>query len=124
MLCCGHPLNLAQCDGARPQCTRCSELDLPCRFDVAEGVTRAERMKLLKRESMSGRAEEMERVIRALRTGSDDQASAILARLRTGDRLTDVLKELPSSTSSPVVSKSPRYALSRFPPLVSDMATW
>jgi hypothetical protein len=61
-------------------------------------------MKLLKRESMSGRAEEMQRVITALRTGSDDQASAILARLRIGDRLNDVLKELPSSVSSPVVS--------------------
>jgi hypothetical protein len=124
MLCCGQPLNLAQCDGARPRCTRCSELDLPCRFDVAEGVSRAERMKLLKRESMSGRAEEMERVIRALRTGSDDQASAILARLRIGDSLTDVLNELPSSASSSIVSKPPRYALSRFLPLLSDVATW
>jgi hypothetical protein len=81
-------------------------------------------MKLLKRESMSGRAEEMQRVITALRTGSDDQASAILARLRIGDRLNDVLKELPSSVSSPVVSNPSRYASSTFALLLSDVATW
>jgi hypothetical protein len=90
---------------------RCSELDLPCRFDVAEGVSRAERMKLLKRESVSGKAEEMERVIRALRTSSDDHASVILARLRIGDRLEDIARDLPPlSTNSPTMSKSPRYA--------------
>ncbi|KAF1912013.1 hypothetical protein BDU57DRAFT_542619 [Ampelomyces quisqualis] len=97
-----------KCDGMRPRCTRCSELDLSCRFDVAEGVSRAERMKLLKRESMSGKAEEMERVIRALRTSSDDHASVILARLRIGDRLEDIVKDLPPlSAFSPVVSKPP-----------------
>jgi hypothetical protein len=115
-----------QCDGARPRCTRCQELDLPCRFDVAEGVSRAERMKLLKRESMSGRAEEMERVIKALRTGSDDQASAVLARLRIGDRLDDIVKTLPPSTFSTVVSKPPRYAWLSFPTTIrrGTMVTW
>jgi hypothetical protein len=115
-----------QCDGARPRCTRCSELDLPCRFDVAEGVSRAERMKLLKRESMSPRAEEMARVIKALRTGSDDQATAVLARLRIGDRLDDIVKALPPPSISTVVSKPPRYAWSSFPTTSgrSEMVTW
>jgi hypothetical protein len=83
-------------------------------------------MKLLKRESMSGRAEEMERVIKALRTGSDDQASAVLARLRIGDRLDDIVKTLPPSTFSPVVSKPPRYAWSSFPTTFrcGEMVTW
>jgi hypothetical protein len=80
-------------------------MDLACRFDVAEGVSRAERMKLLKRETLTGRAEEMERVIQALRTSSDDQASAILARLRIGNRLDEIVKTL-----SPGVSNPPRYA--------------
>lgn len=75
-------------------------MDLTCRFDVAEGVSRAERMRLLKKETMSGKAEEMERVIKALRTSTDDQASAVLARLRIGDRLEDIIKTLPP----------PRYA--------------
>jgi hypothetical protein len=67
-------------------------------------------MKLLKRESMSGKVEEMERVIRALRTGSDDHASAILARLRADHHLEDIVKDLPPlSTVSSVVSKPPRY---------------
>jgi hypothetical protein len=82
---------------------------MPCRFDVAEGVSRAERMKLLKKETMSGRAEEMDRDTKALRTGSDDQASAILARLRIGDRLDEVARGLPPSFS-PVVSHPSRYA--------------
>jgi hypothetical protein len=121
-----QPLNPVQCDGVRPRCTRCHELDLPCHFDVAEGVSRAERMKLLKRESMSGRAEEMGRVIKALRTGSDDQATAVLARLRIGDRLDDIIKALPPPSFSPEVSKPPRYAWSSFPTTSgrSKMVTW
>ncbi|KAH4855471.1 hypothetical protein HBH75_086550 [Parastagonospora nodorum] len=90
-----------KCDGTRPRCMRCSEMDLACHFDVAEGVSRAERMRLLKRETLSGRAEEMERVIQALRTSSDDQASAILARLRIGNRLDEVVKTLPPVVSNP-----------------------
>jgi hypothetical protein len=96
---------------------------LSCKYDVAEGVSRAERMKLLKRDGMSSRAEEMERVIRALRTVSDDQASVILAKLRIGDRLDDIAKGLPPPTLSPVVSKPSRYAWFSSLPL-SGVAKW
>jgi len=99
-----------QCDGTRPQCARCSELDLTCQYDVAEGVSRAERMKILKRDGISTRADEMERVIRALRTTSDAEAATILARLRIGERVDDLAKSLPPFLSSPVPTKPPRYA--------------
>ena len=61
---------------------------------MPEGVSRAERMKLLKRESTSGRIEELERVMSALRTGSDIEASTLLARLRLGERVDEIAKSL------------------------------
>lgn len=66
-------------------------------------------MKLLKRETMSSRAEELERVIKTLRTGSDDEASALLARLRIGDRVHEIVRDLPPLSSSKA-SRPPRYA--------------
>jgi hypothetical protein len=100
---------LCQCDGTRPQCTRCSRLNLQCHYDVAEGVTRSDRMKYLRRENMAGRVDDMERVIQALRTGSDHEASTILARLRLGDSVDDMAKYLPASVSSSGGSGFPRY---------------
>ncbi|KAF9697840.1 hypothetical protein EKO04_004296 [Ascochyta lentis] len=97
----------AKCDGIRPRCTRCKDNDFACQYDVAEGVSRAERMKLLKRDSMSSRVEQMERVINALRSGSDIQASTLLARLRLGERVDDVANSLPASASSMFVSNPP-----------------
>jgi len=84
----------AKCDGNRPICNRCRENDITCQYDVPEGVSRAERMKLLKRESTSGRVEELERVMSALRTGSDIEASTLLARLRLGERVDEIAKSL------------------------------
>lgn len=89
-----QPLTRRQCDGNRPICNRCRENDITCQYDVPEGVSRAERMKLLKRESTSGRIEELERVMSALRTGSDIEASTLLARLRLGERVDEIAKSL------------------------------
>ncbi|KAH7069644.1 hypothetical protein BKA63DRAFT_579756 [Paraphoma chrysanthemicola] len=97
----------AKCDGTRPRCLRCKDNDYPCQYDVAEGVSRAERMKLLRRDSMSSKVEEMERVLKALRSGSDEQASIILARLRLGERLEEVAKGLPPAVFSSAQSKPP-----------------
>lgn len=66
-------------------------------------------MKLLKRDSMSNKIEELERIINALRSGTDLHASTVLARLRLGERVEDVAKSLPASSSTQ--SKTPRYAL-------------
>lgn len=66
-------------------------------------------MKLLKRDSASGRVEELERVMNALRSGSDIEASTLLARLRLGERVDDIAKTLAPITST-LVSNPPRYA--------------
>lgn len=95
-----------KCDGARPSCARCSELGEQCQFDVPEGVSRAGRMKLLKKESLST-AEEMERIIHALRTTPDDQATALLAQLRMGTRLDQILKDVSPSVFANFASKRP-----------------
>lgn len=108
-----------QCDGTRPRCTRCKDNDLMCQYDVAEGVSRAERMKLLKRESMSSRVEELERVMNGLRSGTDIEASTLLARLRLGERMDMIAKSLPPTTSSMLVSSPPRYAEGHF-----SITTW
>ncbi|KAF2998524.1 hypothetical protein E8E13_004587 [Curvularia kusanoi] len=89
----------AKCDGLRPKCTRCTDNDSICSYDVPEGVSRAERMKLLKRDSASGRVEELERVMNALRSGSDIEASTLLARLRLGERVDDIAKTLAPTSS-------------------------
>lgn len=82
---------------------------------MAEGVSRAERMKLLKREGMSSRLEELERVLNVLRSGSDIEASTLLARLRLGERMDNIAKSLPPAAPMLHVSKPPRYAEGRSP---------
>ncbi|XP_014554700.1 hypothetical protein COCVIDRAFT_104348 [Bipolaris victoriae FI3] len=96
----------AKCDGTRPRCNRCKDNDLICQYDVAEGVSRAERMKIMKRDSMTGELEDLKRIINFLRSGTDDQATAILARLRLGDTPEDVAKSL-SLVPSPAASTQP-----------------
>ncbi|CBX99014.1 hypothetical protein LEMA_P082530.1 [Plenodomus lingam JN3] len=97
----------AKCDGTRPRCNRCRDNEVVCQYDVAEGVSRAERMKLLKRDSMTGRMEELERIVNFLRSGSDLQASTVLARLRLGERVEEVAKSLPAASSTSGQSKPP-----------------
>lgn len=65
-------------------------------------------MKLLKRESTSGRVEELERVMSALRSGSDIEASTLLARLRLGERVDEIAKSLAPATSM-FAGNPPRY---------------
>ena len=98
-----------QCDGTRPRCNRCNDNDLTCQYDVAEGVSRAERMKIMKRDSITGELEDLKRIITSLRSGTDDQAAAVLARLRLGESPEDVAKSLPM-TVSPASGQPPRYA--------------
>ncbi|CAN9100212.1 unnamed protein product [Alternaria alternata] len=96
----------AKCDGTRPQCNRCKENKLSCQYDVAEGVSRAERMKIMKRDSMTGELDDLKRIVTSLRSGTDDQAAAVLARLRLGEAPEDVAKTLPM-TASPAASGHP-----------------
>lgn len=63
-------------------CNRCRDRDLTCQYDVAEGVSRAERIKIIERDSVNGELEDLRRIVTLLRLGTDDQAAAVLARLR------------------------------------------
>ncbi len=81
-------------------------MDLPCRYDVPEGVSRAERMKLMKRDGLANRLEELERIVNVLRSGSDHQASNVLARLRLGDRVEDLASSLPVVPASKAPAES------------------
>ncbi|EDU49748.1 DUF3425 multi-domain protein [Pyrenophora tritici-repentis] len=96
----------AKCDGTRPRCNRCNDNDLTCQYDVAEGVSRAERMKIMKRDSITGELDDLKRIITSLRSGTDDHAAAVLARLRLGESPEDVAKSLPM-TASPATSGQP-----------------
>ncbi|CAN9090295.1 unnamed protein product [Alternaria alternata] len=100
----------AKCDGTRPQCNRCKENKLSCQYDVAEGVSRAERMKIMKRDSMTGELDDLKRIVTSLRSGTDDQAAAVLARLRLGEAPEDVAKTLPMTASPATSGHPPRYA--------------
>lgn len=100
----------SQCDGTRPRCNRCKENDLSCQYDVAEGVSRAERMKIMKRDSMTGELDDLKRIVTSLRSGTDDQAAAVLARLRLGEAPEEVAKTLPMTVSPAVSGQPPRYA--------------
>ncbi|KAL6710145.1 hypothetical protein ACN47E_009936 [Coniothyrium glycines] len=97
----------AKCDGTRPRCTRCHTNDLPCQYDVAEGVSRAERMKLLKKDTLARKVEGLERIIDFLRSRSDNEATTVLARLRLGDRVEDVAASLPPISSAAASFKPP-----------------
>lgn len=90
----------ARCSGTRPSCKYCTEHELECSYDVAEGSTRTSDLKRKLRES-SKQAHYLGCVLAALRDGTDFQASQILARLRLGDSLPDLLRLLPVYSSSP-----------------------
>ncbi|KAK1912023.1 hypothetical protein P3342_012506 [Pyrenophora teres f. teres] len=99
----------AKCDGTRPRCNRCNDNDLTCQYDVAEGVSRAERMKIMKRDSITGELDDLKRIITSLRSGTDDHAAAVLARLRLGESPEDVAKSLPMTASPATSGQPPRH---------------
>jgi hypothetical protein len=92
----------------RPTCIRCQTNDFACQYDVAEGVSRAERMKILKRDTLARKVEELERIIDFLRSKSDNEATTVLAKLRLGDRVEDVAKFLPAASPSAGLLKPPK----------------
>ncbi|KAF1941691.1 hypothetical protein EJ02DRAFT_347163 [Clathrospora elynae] len=104
----------AKCDGTRPRCVRCNDNDITCQYDVAEGVSRAERMKMLKKDSLSGKVEELERIVFSLCSGTDFQAVSTLTRLRFGERLEDVAKSLPAIAPSSAPSEPPSLLTTEF----------
>jgi hypothetical protein len=105
------PLTIySQCDGIRPWCNLCRKKKLACEYDVAEGVSRNDRIKVMKRDSTTSELEDLKRIVTLLRSGTDDRAAAVLARLRLGELPEDVAKTLPMAASPAISGQPPRYA--------------
>jgi hypothetical protein len=90
----------SKCSGTRPTCTSCTEKQLQCSYDVAEGATRSSDLKRKLRES-SGRTQALGRVLAVMREGSDDQATEVFAKLRMGESLRNIVCSLPTYISPP-----------------------
>jgi len=61
-----------------------------CSYEVADGMTRSEDLKLKVREATE-RGDRLDQLVDAMRQGSDQQSSELLARLRVGATLDDLL---------------------------------
>lgn len=90
-------INKEQCDSARPACSRCKTLAVDCQYDVGQGVTRAERFRVMKNRQVT-RTANLESLVDLLRTGCDVEASTVLARLRLGDRVEDIVQPLQANS--------------------------
>ena len=63
---------------------------MECSYEVADGMTRSEDLKLKVREATE-RGDRLDQLVDAMRQGSDQQSSELLARLRVGATLDDLL---------------------------------
>lgn len=71
-----------QCDGVRPNCSRCQRAGQPCRYDVVhEGLTKSQSLKA-EVARLSKQVEDLEHTLRILKHGSLDDATALLASIR------------------------------------------
>jgi hypothetical protein len=61
-----------------------------CSYEVADGMTRSEDLKLKVREATE-RGDRLDQLVDAMRQGSDQQSSELLARLRVGATIEDLL---------------------------------
>lgn len=100
-----------QCDGTRPRCNRCRDNGQKCEYDVAEGVSRVDRIKIRRMDSRTSELEDLKRIVTSLRSGTDDHAAAILARLRLGEPPEDIAKTLLMTAPLEAAGKNSRYAL-------------
>jgi hypothetical protein len=79
-----------KCTGERPSCKFCAEKSQVCSYEVADGMTRSEDLKLKVREATE-RGDRLEELVGAMRHGTDQQSSELLARLRIGATVDDLL---------------------------------
>jgi hypothetical protein len=82
-----------KCSGQRPVCRFCSDHDLECSWDVADGLTRVAdlKRKLLEAKWRSG---DLGELVGAMRSGTDQTSSMVLAKLRLGDSLESLLSSI------------------------------
>jgi hypothetical protein len=63
---------------------------MKCSYEVADGMTRSEDLKLKVREATE-RGDRLDQLVGAMRHGTDQQSSELLARLRVGATVDDLL---------------------------------
>jgi hypothetical protein len=82
-----------KCSSQRPVCRFCSDRDLDCSWDVAEGLTRTANLKrkLLEANRIS---DDLGELVDAMRSGTDQTSSMLLAKLRLGDSLESLLSSM------------------------------
>ena len=79
-----------QCTGDRPTCRFCADKGVECSYEVADGMTRSQDLKLKVREATE-RGDKLDQLVDAMRRGTDQQSSELLARLRVGATIDDLL---------------------------------
>lgn len=79
-----------RCTGDRPACQFCTEKGQECAYEVADGKTRTEDLKI-KVQQATERGERLGQLVGAMRSGTDKESSELLARLRVGATLDDLL---------------------------------
>ena len=79
-----------RCTGDRPSCRFCDDKGVDCLYEVADGMTRSQDLKLKVREATE-RGDRLDQLVDAMRQGTDQQSSELLARLRVGATLDDLL---------------------------------
>lgn len=93
-----------KCSGERPTCSSCCRRELPCRWDVREGLTRHADMKkrisafTQRQLELEGslaqtkdRLDVLTRFVDVLRSGSDADSALNLAKLRLGIAVEDII---------------------------------
>jgi hypothetical protein len=82
-----------KCSGQRPVCRFCSDRNLECFWDVADGLTKTANLKrkLLEANRIS---DDLGELVGAMRSGTDQTSSMILAKLRLGDSLESLLSNI------------------------------
>jgi hypothetical protein len=82
-----------KCSGQRPVCRFCSDHDLECSWDVADGSNRVADLKRKLLEA-KGRSDDLGELVGAMRSGTDQTSSMLLAKLRLGDSLESLLSSI------------------------------
>lgn len=83
-----------KCSAQRPICSSCKARGLICSWDVADGLTRYEDLRLKVQEAEM-RLNHLCILVGALRTGSNQTSTMLLAKLRLGVPIEELVRSLP-----------------------------
>lgn len=84
---------LLQCDGVRPQCTKCTQKGRKCEYDVEPDTSRSESMRR-KYEALHGDYEQLRKLVEDLHSRPSVEAAELFRRLRYENNPLDVARSL------------------------------